>query len=84
MTELTESSVRAEVRTWLEAHWRSDCSLLEWRNKLVDSGWGAPHWPTQWSPFRSARVTAPAASDPLPGSLNNWHQASSPVRLGRR
>ena len=48
MTELTESSVRAEVRTWLEANWRSDYSLLEWRNKLVDSGWGAPHWPTQW------------------------------------
>jgi len=48
MTELTESSVRAEVRTWLEANWRSDYSLLEWRNKLVDSGWGAPHWPKQW------------------------------------
>ena len=48
MTELTETSVRAEVRTWLEANWRSDYSLLEWRNKLVDSGWGAPHWPQQW------------------------------------
>ena len=47
MTELTESSVRAEVRNWLEANWRSDYSLLEWRNKLVDSGWGAPHWPKQ-------------------------------------
>ena len=21
---------------------------MEWRNKLVDSGWGAPHWPTDW------------------------------------
>ena len=43
-----EAAFRIEVRTWLEANWRSDYSLLEWRNKLVDSGWGAPHWPTQW------------------------------------
>ena len=48
MTELTESSVRADVRAWLEANWRPDYSLIEWRNKLVDSGWGAPHWPKAW------------------------------------
>jgi alkylation response protein AidB-like acyl-CoA dehydrogenase len=48
MTELTESSVRAEVRAWLEAHWTPDQSLIAWRNQLVDSGWGAPHWPRQW------------------------------------
>ena len=39
---------------------------------------------THWLPRRSARVTAPATSDPLPGSLNSWHQVSSPVRLRRR
>ena len=22
--------------------------LVEWRNKLADSGWGAPHWPKAW------------------------------------
>ena len=48
MTEVTESSVRADVRAWLEANWRPDYSLLEWRTKLVDSGWGAPHWPRAW------------------------------------
>src|ERR1700722_2979890 len=43
-------------------------------------------WPltTHWLPLKSARVTAPATSEPLPGSLNNWHQVSSPVRLLRR
>ncbi len=40
--------MRAAVRAWLEAHWRSDYSLIDWRNKLVDSGWGAPHWPGHW------------------------------------
>jgi alkylation response protein AidB-like acyl-CoA dehydrogenase len=48
MSELTEDSVRAEVRAWLQANWDPTLSLVEWRNKLVDSGWGTPHWPTQW------------------------------------
>ncbi len=48
MSEMTEASVRADVRAWLEANWSPDYSLIEWRNKLVDSGWGAPHWPTEW------------------------------------
>jgi alkylation response protein AidB-like acyl-CoA dehydrogenase len=48
MSEPTESSVRAEVRAWLEANWNPDYGLVEWRTKLIESGWGAPHWPRQW------------------------------------
>jgi alkylation response protein AidB-like acyl-CoA dehydrogenase len=48
MSELTEASVRAEVRSWLEANWSPDLGLVEWRNKLADSGWGVPHWPKAW------------------------------------
>jgi alkylation response protein AidB-like acyl-CoA dehydrogenase len=48
MSEASEISVRAEVRAWLEANWNTDLGLVEWRNKLVDSGWGAPHWPSAW------------------------------------
>ena len=48
MSEETESSVRAEVRAWLEANWKPDYGLVEWRTKLIESGWGAPHWPKQW------------------------------------
>jgi len=48
MNEPTEASVRAEVRAWLEANWNPDLGLVEWRNKLADSGWGVPHWPKQW------------------------------------
>ncbi|HEX2887638.1 acyl-CoA dehydrogenase family protein [Vineibacter terrae] len=44
----SESTVRAEVRTWLEANWNPALGLVEWRNKLADSGWGAPHWPKEW------------------------------------
>lgn len=48
MSELTEASIRAEVRSWLEANWSPDLGLVEWRNKLADSGWGVPHWPKAW------------------------------------
>ena len=36
------------MRAWLEANWDANLGLVEWRNKLIDSGWGAPHWPNQW------------------------------------
>ena len=42
MSETTETLVRAEVRAWLEAHWTVDAGLVEWRNTLIDSGWGVP------------------------------------------
>ena len=48
MDEPTESSVRAEVRAWLEANWHPELGLVEWRKKLAASGWGVPHWPRQW------------------------------------
>ena len=48
MSECTEESVRSELRAWLEENWDPDLSLVEWRNILVDSGWGMPQWPKQW------------------------------------
>ena len=48
MSEYTEESVRAELRAWLEENWDPGLSLLEWRNILVDSGWGVPQWPKEW------------------------------------
>ena len=42
-------------------------------------------WPvtTHSSPSRTARVPMLARSDPEPGSLKSWHQAASPVAMGR-
>ena len=48
MTEPTEDSVRSEVRAWLKDNWDPTLGLVEWRLKLCDSGWGAPHWPKEW------------------------------------
>src|ERR1700733_12984159 len=46
MTTPTEATVRAEIRDWLPANWDPDPSLVEWREGLGNSGWGAPGWPT--------------------------------------
>lgn len=43
-----EATLRTEVREWLHAHWDINRSLVAWRNLLVDSGWGMPHWPRAW------------------------------------
>jgi len=48
MSKVSEVDVRAEVRTWLAANWDPEMSLVVWRNKLVDSGWGMPQWPEAW------------------------------------
>ncbi|TMJ21498.1 MAG: acyl-CoA dehydrogenase [Alphaproteobacteria bacterium] len=47
-TESSEESVRSEVSAWLKANWNPNLGLVEWREKLCESGWGAPHWPKQW------------------------------------
>src|ERR1700722_14171410 len=46
MTTPTEATIRADIRDWLTANWDPNLSLLEWRERLVTSGWGAPSWPS--------------------------------------
>ena len=48
MSKVSEAEVRAEVREWLAANWDPDMSLVEWRSRLADSGWGMPQWPKEW------------------------------------
>jgi alkylation response protein AidB-like acyl-CoA dehydrogenase len=48
MSQYDADTVRKDVRQWLEANWDTSLGLVEWRNKLIDSGWGEPHWPKQW------------------------------------
>jgi alkylation response protein AidB-like acyl-CoA dehydrogenase len=48
MSKVSEAQVRSEVRDWLASHWDPETSLVGWRNKLADSGWGMPQWPVAW------------------------------------
>jgi alkylation response protein AidB-like acyl-CoA dehydrogenase len=42
------TDVRDEVRAWVGEHWDPDLPLREWRERLLESGWAAPSWPTDW------------------------------------
>ncbi len=48
MSNISESEVRAEVQAWLKDNWDPEMSLIAWRSKLADSGWGMPQWPKEW------------------------------------
>ena len=45
---MTPERIQREVSAWLDANWRTDRPLLEWRNILLKGGWAAPHWPEEW------------------------------------
>ena len=36
------------MRGWLKENWDPNRGLVEWRNKLIDCGWGVPYWPKEW------------------------------------
>jgi alkylation response protein AidB-like acyl-CoA dehydrogenase len=48
MNKISEAEVRAEVQAFLKDNWDPEMSLVEWRSKLADSGWGMPQWPEAW------------------------------------
>jgi alkylation response protein AidB-like acyl-CoA dehydrogenase len=50
---------------WLEENWDPEVSLIEWRTRLADSGWGRPAWPHRWC----GRSLAPALSDEVAHEL---------------
>ncbi len=45
---ITERDVAEQVDDWFRSVWDPDLSLLEWRERLVDSGWAVPSWSTRW------------------------------------
>ena len=48
MAEVTEQQVVEQVLDWFREAWDPDISLLEWRDRLVASGWAVPSWSTDW------------------------------------
>ena len=45
---ITEMAVERDVLAWFDTAWDPDLSLLEWRRRLVDSGWAVPSWTEEW------------------------------------
>ncbi len=48
MTVVTEDQVREQVLDWFRDAWDPDVSLVEWRTRLLESGWAVPSWSTDW------------------------------------
>ncbi|MCY3838930.1 MAG: acyl-CoA dehydrogenase [Gammaproteobacteria bacterium] len=57
------SAVRGEVRSWLEANWDPNASLVAWRGRLADSGWGMPTWPSEWFGRDLPQALAPVVEE---------------------
>jgi len=45
---MNDTEVRAEAREWIAQNWNPDMPLLDWRRRLVDSGWAVPSWSPRW------------------------------------
>ena len=45
---VTADDVEAEVLDWFRTAWDPNLSLLDWRERLVDSGWAVPSWSADW------------------------------------
>ncbi|MCY4012551.1 MAG: acyl-CoA dehydrogenase [Gammaproteobacteria bacterium] len=70
----------AELRDWLADNWDSDASLVEWRGKLADSGWGMPTWPRQWFGRDLPQALAPAVEAEF-ARINAVGVAKTGIRL---
>ncbi|MGZ4784635.1 MAG: acyl-CoA dehydrogenase family protein [Acidimicrobiales bacterium] len=47
-TSATPTTVAGEARSWIAAAWDPDLPLVEWRRRLLESGWACPTWPVEW------------------------------------
>lgn len=76
---LTEE-VRAAVTTWVEESWDPDLSLLEWRQRLFESGWACPTWPEKWG----GRGLPSAADEAVTEALLSCGVPGIPESVGTR
>ena len=77
---MDESEIKQQARDWVLSNWSADQSLLAWRHKLLDSGWGVPGWPKNFfglglTPAKSIEV------DEVFSELGAIGAANSGVRM---
>ena len=48
MSGMMPAQIEKAVHAWIDEHWNPDLSLVEWRNILLEGGWAAPHWPSNY------------------------------------
>ena len=72
------NAASGEFRAWLEANWDPELSLLEWRTRLADSGWGCPTWPRRWY----GRGLPAAAADAISDEISRVGAVGAPEGVG--
>jgi alkylation response protein AidB-like acyl-CoA dehydrogenase len=72
------AELRRELASWLEGAWDPDCSLAEWRERLVDAGWARPSWP----PGLGGRGLAPSTTDVVEACLREHGAVGVPDGVG--
>ena len=40
--------IRTQVRQWLAENWTPGMDRDRWADLVLDGGWSAPSWETQW------------------------------------
>ena len=78
MGEHTAEVVREEVRAWLDDQWDPDLTLAAWWERLADSGWAVPTWPTEWLGRGLSRELAGVVAQ----EFRNAGAAGAPAGLG--
>ena len=68
MSDGVRDGVRAEVRGWVESVWNPQLTVGDWWQRLADSGWGYPTWPTEWFGRGLSEVEADAVREELAGA----------------
>ena len=74
------AAIRGELRDWLALNWNPNASLVDWRGKLADSGWGMPTWPKQWFGRDLPQALAPAVEAEF-ARINAVGVAKTGIRL---
>ena len=72
--------MRREVRAWLTVNWDPNASLIDWRRKLADSGWGMPTWPRKWFGRDLPQALVPVVDAEF-ASVNAVGAAKTGIRL---
>ncbi|HSO94999.1 MAG TPA: acyl-CoA dehydrogenase family protein [Acidimicrobiia bacterium] len=62
---MTDTSVRDELGSWLADAWDPDLTVAQWWERLADSGWAVPTWPSEWLGRDLPRELAPMVAAEL-------------------
>jgi alkylation response protein AidB-like acyl-CoA dehydrogenase len=71
-------TVLVELRDWLQESWDPNLLLRDWWQRLAESGWGYPHFPTEWY----GRGLTPATAGACSREIRDFGAVPAPTGFG--